>query len=73
MIKLTTPKAILIGFALIAFSIASIPYSNLIVPKAYAGDSDILFCIDGSRLTLDGTLDGSYIWLTGSLSTYCNG
>ena len=36
MIKLTTPKSILIGFALIALSIASIPYSNLIVPKAYA-------------------------------------
>ena len=36
MTKLTTPKSILIGFALIALSIASIPYSNLIVPKAYA-------------------------------------
>ena len=36
MTKLTIPKSILIGFALIALSIASIPYSNLIVPKAYA-------------------------------------
>jgi len=36
MTKLTLPKSILIGFALIALSIASIPYSNLIVPKAYA-------------------------------------
>jgi len=36
MTKLTTPKSILIGFALIALGIASIPYSNLIVPKAYA-------------------------------------
>tara|TARA_B110000003_G_C16568992_1_gene503542 strand:+ start:296 stop:517 length:222 start_codon:yes stop_codon:yes gene_type:complete len=36
MTKLTTPKSILIGFALIALSIASIPYSNLIVPKAHA-------------------------------------
>ena len=36
MTKLTTPKSIFIGFALIALSIASIPYSNLIVPKAYA-------------------------------------
>ena len=64
MTKLTTPKSILIGFALIALSIASIPYSNLIVPKAYAGDYDvierILFCIDGSRIT------------NGRLSTYCN-
>ena len=73
MTKLTTPKSILIGFALIALSIALIPYSNLIVPKAYAGDSDILFCIDGSRLTLDGTLSGSSIYLSGRLSTYCNG
>ena len=53
MTKLTTPKSILIGFALIALSIASIPYSNLIVPKAYADDdyyviSEILQCIDDS-------------------------
>ena len=65
MTKLTTPKSILIGFALIALSIASIPYSNLIVPKAYAGDSNviqrILFCIDGSRISDSGRL-----------STYCN-
>ena len=64
MLKLTTPKSILIGFFLIAVSIASIPYSNLIVPKAYAGDSNviqrILFCIDGSRIS------------NGRLSTYCN-
>ena len=65
MTKLTTPKAVLIGFLLIALSIASIPYSNLIVPKAYADDdsyviSRILYCIDGSRIT------------NGRLSTYCN-
>ena len=42
MTKLTTPKSILIGFALIALSIASIPYSNLIVPEAYADDSYII-------------------------------
>ena len=74
MIKLTTPKAILIGFALIAFSIASIPYSNLIVPKVYAGDSDILFCLDGSRLFLEGYSDSDgYRSLDGRFSTYCNG
>ena len=65
MMKLTTSRSILIGFALIALSIASIPYSNLIVPKAYADDdsyviSRILFCIDGSRIT------------NGRLSTYCD-
>ena len=42
MTKLTTPKSILIGFALIAISIASIPYSNLIVPRAYADDYDVI-------------------------------
>ena len=65
MTKLTTPKSILIGFALIALSIASIPYSNLIVPKAYAGETNvvqrILYCIDNSRIT------------NGIFSTYCNG
>ena len=40
MMKLTTSRSILIGFALIALSIASIPYSNLIVPKAYADDDE---------------------------------
>ena len=73
MTTLTTPKAILIGFALIALSIASIPYSNLIVPKAYAGDANILYCIDGSSISLSGFASGGIINLSGSLSTYCNG
>lgn len=34
--KLTIPKAILLGFCLIAISIASVPYSNLIIKPAYA-------------------------------------
>ena len=69
MTKLTTPKSVLIGFALIALSIASIPYSNLIVPKAYADDyyivSRILYCIDQSSISIDS---GGY----GSLTTYCD-
>ncbi len=69
MTKLTTPKSILIGFALIALSIASIPYSNLIVPKAYADDSyivsRILYCIDQSSINIDSGGDGS-------LTTYCD-
>ena len=76
MTKLTTPKAILIGFALIVLSIASIPYSNLIVPKAYAGDYDvisrILHCIDSSSISVSGYSSGDYISLDGSLSTWCN-
>ena len=77
MTKLTTPKAVLIGFALIAFSVASIPYSNLIVPKAYAGDSNvidrILYCLDHSTIRLSGDLRGSRINIDGKLITYCNG
>ena len=34
--NLTTPQAILCGFALIALAIASIPYSSNIVPSAQA-------------------------------------
>ncbi len=67
MSTLTTPKAILTGFTLIALSIASIPYSNLIIPAAQASESDviyrILFCLDGATVDQD----------SGRLSTYCNG
>ena len=73
MTKLTTPKSILIGFALIALSIASIPYSNLIVPKAYAGDANILYCIDGSTISLSGSVSGGWAYLNGTLTTYCDG
>jgi len=76
MTKLTTPKSILIGFALIALSIASIPYSNLIVPKAYADDYDvisrILFCLDHATIDLSGNIRGSRVNLDGKLVTYCN-
>jgi len=76
MTKLTTPKSILIGFALIALSIASIPYSNLIVPKAYAGDSNviqrILYCLDHANIQLSGAVIGSSINLNGNLITYCD-
>ncbi|MAH87299.1 MAG: hypothetical protein CMF26_01645 [Kiloniella sp.] len=34
--KLTTPFAILAGFALVALAIASQPYSDLLIPKAWA-------------------------------------
>jgi len=68
MTKLTTPKSILIGFALIALSIASIPYSNLIVPKAYADDdyyviSEILSCIDESLVVFYEDMSGGEIQL----------
>ena len=72
MMKLTTPRSILIGFALIALSIASIPYSNLIVPKAYADDARILYCIDQSSISLSGYESGGYINLSGNLTTYCD-
>ena len=65
MLKLTTPKSILIGFALIALSIASIPYSNLIVPKAYADDSyiitEIIRCINGSQIAFYEDMSGGEI------------
>ena len=69
MLKLTTPKSILIGFFLIAVSIASIPYSNLIVPKAYADDdyyvvNEILNCIDEAEISLYGDMSGGVINLT---------
>ena len=71
MLKLTTPKSILIGFFLIAVSIASIPYSNLIVPKAYADDdyfviSEILKCIDESLMLFYDDMSG------GEIKLYCN-
>ena len=36
MFNLTTPKAIVIGFFLVALAIASTPYSNIIVSPALA-------------------------------------
>ena len=36
--NLTTPKAILCGFGLIALAIASVPYSSQIVKPAYEND-----------------------------------
>ena len=33
---MTTPKAILVGFSLVALAIASLPYSNGVVPEAQA-------------------------------------
>ncbi len=67
MTKLTTPKSILTGFALIALSIASIPYSNLIVPKAYADEynviSEILNCIDGAYVVFFEDMSGGKIQL----------
>ena len=69
MTKLTTPKSILIGFALIALSIASIPYSNLIVPKAYADDSfiisQIVECINGSQVAFYEDMSGGLINIFG--------
>jgi len=34
--NLTTPKAILFGFSLVAFSIASLPYSSTVINQAQA-------------------------------------
>ncbi len=46
MTTLTTPKAILVGFALIALSIASLPYISQTIPQAsaeYGTPSKIMF------------------------------
>jgi len=80
MTKLTTPRSILIGFALIALSIASIPYSNLIVPKAYAevagmdyydlkGDYDLKKAVKSiveRYCTASGWVDTGGDWLYGA-------
>jgi len=44
--NLTTPQSILCGFGLVAFAIASIPYSSQIVKPAYAsnGVNKIAIC-----------------------------
>ena len=44
--NLTTPKAILCGFGLMALAIASVPYSSQIVKPAYAsnGVNKIAIC-----------------------------
>ena len=39
--NLTTPQAILCGFALVALAITSIPYSSQIVTSAYAGSHTV--------------------------------
>jgi len=69
MTKLTTPNSILIGFALIALSIASIPYSNLIVPKANADDSfiisQIMECLNGSQVVFYEDMSGGKIQILG--------
>ena len=41
--NLTMPKVVLIGFFLIAFSIASIPYSEKIIKPAFALGNNALF------------------------------
>ena len=35
---MTTPQAILTGFALVALAVASLPYSNGLISPAYAAD-----------------------------------
>ena len=50
--NLTTPQAILCGFALIALAIATIPYSSNIVTPAHAagGVQKVAICsLDGAR------------------------
>ena len=39
--NLTTPQAILFGFALLAIAIASIPLTTAVVKPAIAGDCDM--------------------------------
>ena len=41
--NLNTPKAILIGFLFISLSIASIPYSEIIIKPAFALGNNALF------------------------------
>ena len=43
--NLTTPQAILCGFALVALAIASIPYSsNIVTPAHAAGIQKVALC-----------------------------
>ena len=59
--NLTTPQAILCGFALIALAIASIPYSSNIVSPAHAYRYDVKTASDVQKVTIcgpDGVLCG---------------
>ena len=38
---MTTPQAIVTGFALVALAIASLPYSNGVIPEAQASDCNV--------------------------------
>lgn len=40
--KLTTPKAVLFGFGLIATAIASVPYSSKIIKPAFAISNNVV-------------------------------
>ena len=52
--NLTTPQAILCGFALIALAIASIPYSSSVVSPAHAaGIQKVMICGRMSGLCAD--------------------
>ena len=66
---MTTPKAILVGFSLVALAIASLPYSNGVIPEAQAMgcatqiQADII--IRNQRLIEDRLMDvGGDVWIS---------
>ena len=69
--NLTTPQAILCGFALIALAIASIPYSSSIVAPAHAagGIQKVAIC-DAKNLNKCASVDYMGPMLTPSLKVY---
>lgn len=63
---LTTPEAIFRGFVLVAFAIASLPYSSQLVPQAHAAAHDFSdysckFLAGGKPLETFGQ-DGRNVW-----------
>ena len=68
--NLTTPQAILCGFALVALAIASIPYSlNIVTPAHAAGVQKVAICNDdgsycASTTTANVGVKGKPLWLT---------
>lgn len=62
--NLTTPKAVLIGFALIALSIIFIPYSPYIITPAVAQSME-LNTISGGINNISGGINNLYDAITG--------
>ena len=64
--KLTTPKAILIGFFMVAVSIASLPYEGFIIKTAHAELSG--YDLTGIESSLDN-IANSIHYLANVIST----